>query len=165
MAHELIHRLWMARAAFIQGLDGVTEDEAVQRLGKLNSISWLVGHKANFEQRMWVEAAQGKTVNEAVKVCGGGLPPATPPLADMVNGWQAITTAADTYLTPLTAADLAGDLIVEGRKRPENIGTLILRMTYHYWFHLGEMQAVRQMLGHDNLTQYIGAIPPEAQVR
>ncbi len=31
-------------------------------------------------------------------------------------------------------------------------------MTYHYWFHLGESQAVRQLLGHRNLPQFVGDI-------
>ncbi len=27
---------------------------------------------------------------------------------------------------------------------------------YHYWFHLGEAHAVRQMLGHKDLPQFVG---------
>jgi hypothetical protein len=31
-------------------------------------------------------------------------------------------------------------------------------MTYHYWFHLGEAQAVRQALGHTSLPSFVGDI-------
>src|SRR4029453_1663083 len=38
----------------------------------------------------------------------------------------------------------------------ETPGTKLLRTTYHYWFHLGESQAVRQMLGHKGLPTFVG---------
>jgi hypothetical protein len=27
---------------------------------------------------------------------------------------------------------------------------------YHYWYHLGEAHAIRQMLGHQDLPQFVG---------
>ena len=33
---------------------------------------------------------------------------------------------------------------------------LLLRNIYHYWYHLGEAGAVRQMLGHRDLPQFVG---------
>jgi hypothetical protein len=44
----------------------------------------------------------------------------------------------------------------EGETVPENIGTMLLRNIYHYWFHTGEAHAVRQMLGHTNLPDFVG---------
>ena len=41
---------------------------------------------------------------------------------------------------------------------PESIGTLLLRNIYHYWFHIGEAHAVRQVLGHTDLPQFVGKI-------
>jgi hypothetical protein len=38
----------------------------------------------------------------------------------------------------------------------ENIGLTLLRNIYHYWFHLGEAHAVRQLLGHSDLPQFVG---------
>ncbi len=38
----------------------------------------------------------------------------------------------------------------------ENIATLLLRNTYHYWFHTGEAHAIRQLLGHRDLPQFVG---------
>jgi len=28
----------------------------------------------------------------------------------------------------------------------------------HYWYHLGESQAIRQLLGHTDLPQFVGDI-------
>jgi hypothetical protein len=33
---------------------------------------------------------------------------------------------------------------------------MLLRVTYHYWFHTGEAHAVRQQLGHPDLPQFVG---------
>jgi hypothetical protein len=41
----------------------------------------------------------------------------------------------------------------------------MLRMTYHYWFHIGEIQAIRQMLGHTGLGSYVGDIEERAPYR
>src|SRR5881398_2569893 len=38
----------------------------------------------------------------------------------------------------------------------ETPGTKLHRTTYHYWFHLGESQAIRQMLGHTKLPDFVG---------
>jgi hypothetical protein len=36
------------------------------------------------------------------------------------------------------------------------------RITYHYWYHIGEIQAIRQMLGHQDLPVYVGNIEKQA---
>jgi hypothetical protein len=33
-----------------------------------------------------------------------------------------------------------------------------MRNIYHYWYHTGEAAAVRQMLGHSDLPQFVGDI-------
>jgi len=31
-------------------------------------------------------------------------------------------------------------------------------LTYHYWYHLGEAMAARQILGHSQLPDFVGDI-------
>ena len=38
------------------------------------------------------------------------------------------------------------------------MGNGILRVTDHYWFHTGEIMAIRQILGHPGLPEFIGDI-------
>jgi hypothetical protein len=38
-------------------------------------------------------------------------------------------------------------------------------MIYHYWYHTGENAAIRQMLGHTNLPQYVGPVEERAPYR
>jgi hypothetical protein len=33
---------------------------------------------------------------------------------------------------------------------------MLTRNIYHYWFHTGEAHAIRQMLGHGRLPQFVG---------
>ena len=32
----------------------------------------------------------------------------------------------------------------------------LLRVLYHYWYHIGESMAIRQLLGHEKLPQFVG---------
>jgi hypothetical protein len=47
----------------------------------------------------------------------------------------------------------------------QSIGSALHRMIYHYWYHIGEIQAIRQMLGQGNLPEYVGDIEIEAPYR
>lgn len=47
-------------------------------------------------------------------------------------------------------------IVRNGKPRREDIGTTLLRNIFHYWFHIGEAHAVRQMLGHADLPQFVG---------
>ncbi|MCC6805621.1 MAG: hypothetical protein IT319_22255, partial [Anaerolineae bacterium] len=63
-------------------------------------------------------------------------------------------------------ADLTTFLVKpDGTPLDESIGTMLRRVTYHYWFHIGESQAIRQLLGHTNLGVFVGGIGDEAPYR
>lgn len=156
-----VKQLRFVREKWLSGLEGLSAEDAQYRPGKMNSISWMVGHLAYFEQRTWLEMAQQQTLSEAVKACGFGEPASNPPYADMMRDWQAITAASDVYLDSLSDDDLMTHLMRGEQPARENIGTNLLRHIWHYWYHLGEMQAIRQMLGHENLPGFVGYMPQE----
>ena len=72
---------------------------------------------------------------------------------------------ADPYLDALTSEGLLAPFERDRRRPPESIGTSLRRLTYHYWFHLGESQAARQLLGHRDLPTFVGEIGAEAPYR
>jgi DinB superfamily len=156
MVHPLVAHLGFTRGEWLRGLEGVTDEEGARRFGALNSIGWLVGHLAWHEQLYWVERGQGRILVPEVRACAGGQPASTPPLGEMVAAWRAIVAASEPYLDQLDARALAGHWEVNGQPARESIGTSLYRITYHYWYHLGEMQAVRQLLGHGELPTYVG---------
>lgn len=155
--HFLVSQLRFTRSELQRGLEGVTDAEALQRFGPMNSISWIVGHLANQENRWWGLFAQGKDLlPELNALVGFNQPASTPPLADMWQAWQTATRAADVYLDPLTPQKMQTFFIWNDKPFPENVGTMLMRCIDHYWFHLGEATAIRQMLGHTNLPVFVG---------
>lgn len=92
-------------------------------------------------------------------------PMSTPLLKDMLDAWWHITKAADPFLETLTTQALLVDLPVDGKPSGQTQGSAIRRLTYHYWFHIGEVQAIRQMLAQKDLPEYVGDIEIEAPYR
>jgi hypothetical protein len=156
MAHLLVDQLHFTRRKWQLGLEGVSAEDAVRRLEPMNCISWMVGHLAYQEHLMWVRRAQGRVIAPELEPLAWGQPASTPPLGEMWAAWERVTDAANVYLQGVTAEMLLEHLEVDGKPYRENVGTMLLRNIYHYWYHLGEALAVRQMLGHTGLPQYVG---------
>jgi DinB superfamily len=155
--HPLVIQLRFARSEFMRCLEGVTEEEAVKRPLPMNCLSWVVGHMANQENRFWVIRAQGKNAAPGLhERVGYGQPASTPSLSEMWGMWRAVTASADMYLDTLTPEILQTHFIVDGNPFPESVGTMLMRNLYHYWFHTGEAHAIRQILGHKDLPDFVG---------
>jgi hypothetical protein len=166
MSHPLVDQLRFTRYEWLRGLEGVSDEDAARHFGPMNCISWTVGHLAWHEHRYWLERAQGKVpypkLNETYAY---GAPMSTPSLREMLELWHAVTQAADPYLDSLTTATLQVELLHKRRPVGQSIGSALRRITYHYWYHIGEIQAIRQMLGQSNLPEYVGDIEIEAPYR
>ena len=157
--HLLVAQLRFARSEFVRGLEGVSAEDARRRLMPMNCISWMVGHMANQEHRYWVIFAQQKNIApDLYELVGYGKPASTPPLDKMWAAWRKVTAAADEYLDTLTPGIMQGFLLRDGKPVDETIGTLLMRNIYHYCVHTGEASAIRQMLGHTNLPEFVGNI-------
>jgi uncharacterized damage-inducible protein DinB len=155
--HPLVTQLRFTRSEFLRGLDSVTAEEARRRFEPMNCISWIIGHLANQEHAYWVLWAQGRTLApDLQKLVGYGQPASTPRLDEMWETWRRITAAADEFLDGLTTRQLSTYPEWKGKPVRESTGTLLLRNTYHYWYHLGEANAIRQQLGHQDLPQFVG---------
>jgi len=157
--HLLVAQLRFARSEFARGLEGVSDEDARRRLMPMNCISWMVGHLANQEHRYWVVLAQKKDIAPGlVDRVGYGKPASTPPLEEMWSIWRQVTAAADVFLDTLTPENMQLFMERNGKPVDESTGTLLMRNIYHYWYHTGEAAAVRQMLGHTDLPEFVGEI-------
>ncbi len=134
----------------------------MRRLGPMNSISWMLGHLAWHERLCWMHRAQGLRVEPVLDAVATGKPASTPSLAEMQAIWTRIVIASDVFLDTLATGDLVVPLPHDVRSNPPNAGTQLQYITYHYWSHVGEASAVRQMLGHTDLPEYVGSMPREA---
>jgi uncharacterized damage-inducible protein DinB len=161
-SHPLVKQLRFTRQEFVRCVKDVSPDDAVHRVLPLNCISWVIGHVANQEQRFWLLFAQDRImVPDLNDLVGSGKPASTPPLNEMWTAWQNITEAADVYLDTVTTVMLQTHFINDGKPRPESVGTMLLRNIYHYWYHTGEAHAIRDMIGHRDLPQFVGDMPSE----
>jgi hypothetical protein len=157
MVLNIVNQLKFARMEFKKGFSGVSELDGERRLMPINTIGWIVGHLAWHEQYYWLSRAQEKTlIPELIDLVGYRKPASSPSLQKMISFWDTITQASDVFLDNLNKSNLLEHLEVKGEKLSFNIGTMISRMIYHYWYHNGEMQAQRQLMGHTNLSDFVG---------
>lgn len=140
-----------ALSEFERGLVGLSDDEARIRIGKangaeMNAVSWIVGHIAQH----WLSIAASATGERRP---GGLRPfssgptadPTPPPLADAL----ALLAGAAASVDWIAGAD-DGRLSSRQGSNPDadTLGTTVMRAALHTWYHLGEIAAVRQMMGH-----------------
>jgi DinB family protein len=166
VTHPLVDQLRFTRGEWLRGVEGVTEAAASHHHGQMNSIGWIVGHLTWQEQRYLLHRPQGLMLRQDIQDGFAYLAPmSTPALKDMLDAWRTITRAADPFLDALTTEALLADLPVDGKPSGQTQGSALRRLTYHYWFHIGEIQAIRQMLGQKDLPEYVGDIEVEAPYR
>ena len=163
MAHPVAEQLRFTRSEWLRALEGVSDGDGARHLGPMNSIGWIVGHLTWQEQRYLLHRPQGVMPRPDIQerfVTGG--PMSTPALSETLAAWRAITRATEPFLDRLTTDALLVDLPLEGKPSGQSQGSAILRMTHHYWFHIGEILAIRQMLGQKDLPEYVGNIEQDA---
>jgi uncharacterized damage-inducible protein DinB len=166
MVHPLVEQLRFTRSEWQRSLKGLEEKDARRRIEPMNSISWMAGHLAWHEQSYWLKVAQNSLpFPELDEMVATGKPASSPSFAEMQAAWGAITSAADSFLDTLTTQALADYMPYKGRTLRQNTGTLLQRLIYHYWFHTGECLAVRQVLGHAGLPEFVGHIHTLAPYR
>lgn len=165
MPHYLVDQLRFAKEAFIEGLEDLSAEDAAKHVGRANSISWMIGHLAEFDQYIWLTVAQGKTLYASLAQFGYGEPATTPLLTDVLKIWHEVDALVAPYLGTLSTEQIDGHLTIDGEPSRENVGTILLRQTWHYWYHLGEAQTIRQGLGHKDLLQYVGRLDDFAMHR
>jgi len=157
MAHALVTQLQFTRREFERCLRGVSAEEAVKRIKPLNCLSWIVGHMASHEQYIWLKLGLDRVIEPDLEaLVGFGQPASTPSWDAMWKTWREITSAAEVFLEDITDDSLNDPLYVSSPERSESVGISLLRNIYHYWHHIGEAHAIRQVLGHTDLPVFVG---------
>jgi hypothetical protein len=166
MPHPLVQQLRFTRSEFQRALAGLGDDDARRRVMPMNCISWNIGHLAWQEQRYWLWRGQGRILLPQLnELFANGAPACTPALEESWAAWRTITQASDPWLDALSTEKLQQTLLIEGRPSQISFGSLLQRVLYHYWYHTGESMAMRQLLGHTQLPDFVGNIDDEAPNR
>jgi len=166
MAHPIVDQLRFTRSEWLRGLRGVSEEDAKRHLGQMNSIGWIVGHLAWHEQRTFFQRPRQVVLFPHLNTeFASGAPMSTPSLKTMRAAWNTLTKEGEPYLDSLKTKDLMRDLPRDGKASGQTVADAIRRLTFHYWFHLGEILAIRQMLGQRRLPEYVGNLEVMAPYR
>jgi uncharacterized damage-inducible protein DinB len=165
MVHPRVDQLRFARSEWLRGLEGLSEVDAGIRLLPMNSISWMVGHMAWHERLCWMRRARGLKGERVLDAFATGHPTSVPSFARVQAAWERVVAEADPFLDGLTTGDLLRPLAHDTREHPPSAGSQLQYVTYHYWSHIGEVSAVRQLLGHTGLAEYVGDFTPGAEYR
>ena len=126
---------------FERGLEGIGAEEARVRLKKadgseMNAVSWAVAHIA----RHWLARTRPRQQLDFRPQDPTNPPPLTDALAWLAEG---------KALVERTLGDVDSQVLSQtGEGERENRGTALLRAVLHTWFHTGEINAIRQLLGH-----------------
>jgi len=161
-----VEQLGFTRSEWLRGLEGVSDNDSARHFGPMNCIGWTVGHLAWQEQRYFLARAQGIVLFPDLNVVYAyGAPMSSPTLHDTLPVWHQVVQAGQSYLDDLTTSSLVQELPLDGKPVGQSVGSAMRRMTYHYWYHIGEIQAIRQMLGHMGLPEYVGDIETLAPYR
>jgi len=167
MPHPLVDQLRFTRTEFIRGVSHVSDEDGRRRFLPMNCLAWNVGHLAWQEQRTFLYYGQGRLLlPEIDREFTYGAPASMPSLKGMVEAWSAITQAAEPWLDVATSELLAKNVAnPKGKLLGTTYGNLLQRVIYHYWYHTGENQAIRQLLGHERLPVFVGDIDSKAPYR
>ena len=166
MTHPLVDQFRFTRRELMRGLAGVIEEDGARCFGQMNCISWIVGHLACYEQRTFLWRPQNITLFPNLnEIFGFGAPMSAPSLKEMLEVWHAVAQAADLYLDTLTTEILLTELLLDGKSVGQTCGDALQRIIYHYWIHMGEISAIRQMIGGTSLPEYVGELEQEAPYR
>ncbi len=141
---------------FERGLEGLSDEDARVRMKKaddseMNAISWTISHIAGH----WLGVAaygRGEEYPSRLGKFGGREADPTPPaLSDALE----MLVEAKASIEWISEADEG--LFGEARdglrysRTHGNVGTALSKVVMHTWNHIGEINAVRQMLGHPTI--------------
>lgn len=126
----------------------MSEADLEKRVGGVNSIAWMAGHLAWQEQAYWLTSRGMEPIADLAPY-KNGCEPCAPSFAELFAAWEQVTAATDAWLDGLTEDDLRGHF--PGRRffEIENIGSLMMRVFGHYYVHVGQITAIRKILGYD----------------
>lgn len=135
---------------FVLGLEGISDEQARRRLKKadgsvMNSASWTIAHVAAH----WATVAAlfdeaDLPMEEIARYFGPDADPAPPPLQQALERFLEATQGMSDWIT---VDDDSMTRAVEYAGVSETTGQALVRVTLHTWFHIGEINAIHQMLG------------------
>jgi uncharacterized damage-inducible protein DinB len=151
---ELLYQIELSDYTLQKQLAGITPDEALLQLPfRGNSLNWILGHIVEARHymldllgvpRVWSAAQCQRYTTGSAPVTGSAPPPET--WADLLAAADESLKRIQAKLQTMTAEDL--QRIPPGDTDP--LGKILLRMTWHEAYHVGQTELLRQLAGKND---------------
>jgi len=149
-----------AVSEFERGLAGIFEEESQRKFEKadgseMNSAAWTVGHlAAHWEIAAALAAGTEFSTELYARHFGPTADPASPPLHEVLDRFRRWSSDLDEWIP------LDDESMLRATPLPDNVSQVIMKLILHTWFHIGEINAVRQLLGHPEIEFLGDSMPP-----
>lgn len=147
-----------ALSEFERGIAGLTSEEAQTRFTKadgtqMNAISWIVRH-ITVQWRNLGVYARTPGAGAAERSFFSQTSDPTPPTWEDALLSLVAAKAENRWMLERDYAFLDEERVLRD-SITETVGTYLARTVLHTWFHTGEINAIRQLLGHPEI-RYVG---------
>ena len=155
MSLHLVRYIFHVRREFRRALEGISEGDLEKRVAGLNSIAWITGHLAWQEQTYWLSSQQVSPIAD-LTAYKNGAEASSPNFSELFAIWEQVIKASEEWLETLEEPQLKEHFT--GRKffEIENIGSLMTRVIGHYYLHIGQITAIRKILGYE-VPAFVGS--------
>lgn len=146
----LVSLVLETRNEFFRALSGLSEEVGAKKLPGLNTIAWTAGHVARGEDHWFNVMAQGQAPDAWLSEnYAANAPTSSPSLKDVVAALKRVNERSQGFLRGLTPPDLKRvPATRSGRTfQDEDLEALLQRCLMHRWLHIGEIVAMRSILG------------------
>lgn len=122
---------------------------------KMNSFAWLLGHMTRsrcFIARLCGLEAEAPYGDLFARGQGPGESAEYPPVAEILELYNAVSKRIDKRLAEITDEELAAPIDDEYPSQEKNLRGALTFMVFHESVHVGQMMSLRRYFGYSGLV-------------
>lgn len=146
MGIKIIDQYKITNNQVLNYINDISDEESKAIFTPLNCISWTLGHLSRYNNLAFAARDKGEEIPEKFRDFENGSPHSQKDLSYVKGLWEQTLNDTDKFLDNLKEEDLKR-ILNNDSYDVDNLGTVMTRMIFHSWNHLGEIASVRQLLG------------------
>tara|TARA_B100000315_G_C14425783_1_gene517763 strand:+ start:155 stop:640 length:486 start_codon:yes stop_codon:yes gene_type:complete len=146
MGIKIIEQYKITNNQVLNYINDISDEESKAIFAPLNCISWTLGHLSRYNNLTFAARDKGEQIPEKFRDFENGSPHSQKDLSYVKGLWEKTLNDTDKFLDNLKEEDLKR-ILNNDSYDVDNLGTVMTRMIFHSWNHLGEIASVRQLLG------------------
>ena len=146
MGIKIIDQYKITNNQVLNYINDISDEESKAIFTPLNCISWTLGHLSRYNNLTFAARLKGEQIPEKFRDFENGSPHSQKDLSYVKGLWEQTLNDTDKFLDNIKEEDL-NRVLNNDSYDVDNLGTVMTRMIFHSWNHLGEIASVRQLLG------------------